>query len=188
MEFHRMLISMLLLGTFIAPATAAEYNSFIGADAITMKTDISYIAGTETYEFTGVRLRYGLETADGASVGLEFIPPLEDEVIDPFGDLFRLEVGPSLGAYFSVGSPVYLRLGISIAKTEYSDVALGLTDSDSLTFFDIGLGFNISFGPHLTLYADIERRSSTVVDYPTFISGPVDHESELVSFGVNFVF
>ena len=199
---HRLirLSGLCLLGLWISTAQAIEfranynrdsgyeYKTFFGVDVIDLETDLDYDNGSETYEYTGVRLRYGIESAEGASAGIEFIPVLSDDTIDPFGDEFELEIGPSLGAYFTVGKPIYFRLGLSVADTEYTAVEADVSDDDLLTAIDYGLGFNYSPSPQMTIYGEYSIRDGGDLEYDTFFSDEIDHDSEMISIGLNYIF
>ncbi len=85
---------------------------------------------------------------------MELISGDSAETLDPLGSLFRLEKGETFGLYATLGKPVYLRMGWSIWETEYTDVALGLTNKETVNALEIGLGFNLLLGRNLALYAD----------------------------------
>ena len=165
-----------------------EYRTFFGVDVIHMETKLSYLNGTENYEYDGLRLRYGIESDKGGSAGIEFIPAMSDEQVDPFGSPFELELGPSLGAYITVGKPIYLRLGISYSDSEYTDVNSGVSDSDTLFVVDVGLGFNYALSRDITFYGDWSRRTSSDADYSTFITGDIPTESDVIALGLNYKF
>ena len=165
-----------------------EYRTFFGVDVIRMETELSYLNGTENYEYDGLRIRYGLESDKGGSAGIEFIPVLSDEQIDPFGSPFELELGPSLGVYFTVGKPVYFRLGISVSNSEYTDVNSGVSDSDTLTVIDVGLGFNFALSQDITFYGEYTRRISSEAEYTTFFTEDIETESEVIALGLNYKF
>ncbi len=174
--------------TSSARESGYEYETFFGIDVIDVETELNYDNGSEDYEYTGVRLRYGIESAEGASAGIEFIPVLDDDTIDPFGNEFELEVGPSLGAYFTVGKPIYFRLGLSVADTEYTAVEADVSDDDLMTAIDYGLGFNYSPSPRMTLYGEYLIRDAGDLEYDTFFTDEVDHDSEIISLGLNYIF
>ena len=89
-----------LLALLISPGVMAyEMVRFIGADVVQTETLITYANGDETYEFTGTRIRLGLEHRDGGSAGIEMISGDSDDIIDPFGNPFRLETDISIGFY-----------------------------------------------------------------------------------------
>ncbi|MDH3219782.1 MAG: outer membrane beta-barrel protein [Gammaproteobacteria bacterium] len=182
------LAAIIILAAAASPGYAAEMKTFFGIDAVEMESTLGYSNGNETYEFTGVRLRYGLEAREGGSAGIEIMPAMEDEQIDPFGDLFELSIGPSLAAYFTIGKPVYLRLGFSFTEFEYTDIASGISDKDTASAIELGLGFNISPSENLTFYGEFLRRDSGELILDTFFFGEVDQVSDMVSLGVNFKF
>jgi hypothetical protein len=95
----------------------------------------------------------------------------------------------TFGLYATLGKPVYLRVGWSIWQTEYTDVALDLTDKETVNALEIGLGLNLLLGRNLTLYADWSVRD-TDAKYPLHITGngEVDYRSELLSVGFNLKF
>lgn len=169
-------------------AHSVEYRTFFGVDAISMDTEISYSNGSESYEYTGLRLRYGIESDEGGSAGLEFIPALSDETVDTFGQRFELELGPSIGGYITVGKLVYVRLGVSIASSTYTELSTGLSDSDNLLVIDVGLGFNYAISTDITLYGEWNRRTSSEADYSSFFTEDIDNESDVISLGFNYKF
>ena len=171
-----------------SPCYGAEMRTFFGVDAISMETSLEYVGGTETYEYSGLRLRYGVESSEGGSAGIEFIPRLDDRQVDPFGNLFELVTGPSIGAYFTVGAPVYLRLGISVSETEYTDVAAGDSDKDTVSAIDVGIGFNFSASSNLTFYGEFLRKDSSEADFGRFFTADIDQISDVISLGVNYLF
>jgi len=182
-----------LLGAILfllVPSTAysVEYRTFFGADVIKMDTELSYSNGSESYEYTGLRLRYGIESDEGGSAGFEFIPALSDDTVDTFGQPFELELGPSLGGYITVGKLVYVRLGVSFSDSTYTDLSTGLSDSDVLLVIDVGLGFNYGVTRDITLYGEWNRRTSSEADYSTFFSEDIDNESDVISLGFNYKF
>ncbi len=190
-------ISLLVLaGIMISPLQGQaadyrvehQYRTFFGVDVVSMESELDYQNGSEDYEYTAVRFRYGIESDSGGSAGIEFMPPVDDETTDPFGDDFELETGPSLGAYFTVGKPVYLRVGLSITDFEYTDVASGTSDSDRVAAIDLGIGFNHSVGNTLTFYGEYTRRDSDAMSLSTFFSGEPRHLTDMISLGVNYLF
>ncbi len=182
------LLMLLLSAAAVFPLQAAEFRTFVGVDVLDLETELDYSNGTETYEYKAFRLRYGLESEEGGSAGLELIAPGDDDTVDPFGTEFNLETGPAIGAYFTLGKPVYFRLGISLTQTEYTHVASGESDEDTIAALDFGLGFNLSLGPSLTLYGEASRRDSGEVDFGTFFTGDVDHQTDMLSLGLNYLF
>jgi len=189
MRLNINLIALLAIAALTSPSLSAEIKTFIGVDALEIETVLTSADGPETYDFTGTRLRYGIENSQGGSAGMELISGDSDETLDPFGRLFRLETGETFGLYATLGKPVYLRVGWSIWQTEYTDVALGLVNKETVNALEIGLGFNLLLGRNLTLYADWAVRD-TDAKYPLHITGTgeVDYRSELLSAGFNLKF
>lgn len=189
MQCDKFLILLIAAGALVAPAVSAdEMKTFIGLDAVQIETEISYDNGDETYNFNGIRFRYGLQSREGASAGIELITGDKDDIIDPFDTPFRLETGPSLGVYATLGKPVYLRLGWSVWKSEYTNLVTDVTDDESVNSFELGLGFNIPLAQNMTIYADYAIRD-TEAEYPSHIfGGEADYESELISAGFNYQF
>ena len=189
MRLNINLFILLTIVTLTSPSLSADIKTFIGVDAVEIETELTYANGAETYDLTGTRVRFGIENSQGGSAGMELISGSSDETLDPFGSLFRLETGETFGLYATLGKPVYLRVGWSIWETEYTDVALGLTDRDTVNALEIGLGFNLLLGRNLTLYADWAVRD-TDAKYPLHITGTgeTDYRSELLSAGFNLKF
>ena len=188
MRMKARLLGAILFLMIPSTAYSVEYRTFFGVDAIKMDTELSYANGSERYEYTGLRLRYGIESDEGGSAGIEFIPALTDDTIDTFGQPFELELGPSLGGYLTIGKPVYLRLGVSWSGSEYTDLSTGLSDSDTLLVIDVGLGFNYAISTDITLYGEWNRRTSSEADYSTFFTEDIDNESDVISLGFNYKF
>ena len=168
--------------------TETLYRTFFGVDVVEMESELDYDNGSETYEYTAVRFRYGIETDRGGSAGIEFMPAVDDKTIDPFGFEFELETGPSIGAYFTVGKPVYLRVGLSLTELEYTDVETGTSDDDRVAALDLGIGFNHSYSNRMTFYGEFTRRDSDSVQFNTFFSGEPSHLTDMISLGVNYMF
>ena len=190
MNYKIKLTGCLLLWLSLTPLAAAEYRTFFGVDALHLDTEISYPGGVELYRFDGLRFRYGIESPEGASAGVEFVPVLSNRAVDNFGDLFELEIGPTLGAYFTVGKPLYLRMGVTIYDTRYTAVDLNVLDESFVSTLNLGIGFNVRVSYRYTIYAEFSRSKSTEVNYSTFFtgSGKVDHEYESISLGLNYLF
>ena len=195
------LIALIVMGVMVFPVygeryqsarnrdRATEYRTVVGVDAIVRETEIIYLNGSETYKYSGFRLRYGIESSEGASMGIEYIPGGSDEQIDPFGALFRLETGDTLGVYFTIGKPFHFRLGWSIWESTYTRVSTGESVSDTLSALELGLGLNASIGSNFSVFADYSVRNTTVNFSPFILgSGEVDHETTLLSLGVNYIF
>lgn len=188
MQLNKFLIMLAAVGALVAPPLSAETKTFFGVDAVKIDTEISYDNGEEDYEFDGIRFRWGAESSKGASAGIELITGDKDDIIDPFDTPFRLETGPSLGVYATLGKPVYLRLGWSIWKSEYTNLVTDVTDDETVNSFEIGLGFNFPLAPNMTFYADYAIRD-TEAEYPSHIfGGEADYESKLISAGFNYQF
>jgi hypothetical protein len=189
MRLNINLFILLTIATLTSPSLSAEIKTFIGLDAVKIETELSYANGVETYDLEGLRVRYGIENSRGGSAGMEFISGDSGETLDPFGSVFRLETGPTFGLYATLGKPVHLRVGWSIWQTEYTDVALDLTNKETVNSLEIGIGFNIALGRNLTFYADWAVRD-TDAQYPLHITGggDVDYRSELLSAGFNLKF
>lgn len=154
MRIINKLLIFVVIGAMTSTAYGFETKTFIGLDSVAMETTVKYSNGSETYEFTGTRLRYGLEIDTGGSFGLEFISGVSDEVIDPFGDLFRLEIEDTIGIYLTAGKPFYFRVAWSFWNTKYTDVTSGVTDEDKVNSLEYGLGINYSLASNVTIYAD----------------------------------
>ncbi len=169
-------------------AESDEYRTFFGIDTVSMEALLKYDNGEEEYKFTTVRFRYGIESDKGGSAGIEFMTPADDKTVDPFGDEFELETGPSIGAYFTVGKPVYLRVGLSFTQFEYTDVASGVSDDDSVAAIDLGIGFNHTVNNQFTLYGEFTRRDTDEVNFNTFFGGQPSHRADYISVGVNYLF
>jgi hypothetical protein len=192
-------IILIILGSAVLPAHGAEYQGLrapppeykmiFGLDYIVRETEITYANGKEKYDFAGPRLRWGLEYIRGASIGLEFIPSDSDQIIDPFGALFELEAGNTLGAYLTVGRPFHVRIGWSIWEAKYTDVATGVSARDTINAFEIGLGLNTSVTPRFSIYADYSVRK-TDAEFPPLITGTgkVDYDTTMGSIGFNYLF
>jgi len=192
-------IILILLGSAVLPAHGAEYQGlrapppeykmFLGLDYIVRETELTYATGKEKYDFAGPRLRWGLEYTKGASIGLEFIPSDSDQTIDPFGALFELEAGNTLGAFLTVGKPLHVRIGWSIWEATYTDVATGASARDTVSSFEIGLGLNTSLTPRFSIFADYSVRK-TDAEFPLFITGTgeVDYDTTMGSIGFNYLF
>ena len=189
MRLNKSLIVLITVTVLASPSLSAEIKKFIGIDAVEIETELTYANGAETYDLEGIRVRYGIENDVGGSAGIELISGDSDETLDPFGSLFRLETDTTFGLYATLGKPVYLRVGWSIWQTEYTDVALDLTNKETVNSLEIGLGFNLLIGRNLTLYADWAVRD-TDAKYPLHIAGDgeVDYHSELLSAGFNLKF
>jgi len=189
MWFKKKLVVLLTIGVLASPSLRAEIKTFVGIDAVQTETVLTYANGDETYDFTGVRLRYGIENSDGGSAGFEIITGDSDDITDPFGNPFRLETGESFGVYATLGKPVYVRVGWSIWETEYTDLTTDITDKESVDSLEIGVGVNLLLGRNLTVYAEYALRD-TESSYPAHIAGngELDYESELLSLGFNFLF
>ncbi len=166
----------------------SQYRTFFGVDAVAMETDLEYENGAEYYEYTTVRFRYGIETDKGGSAGVELMLPTDDTDIDPFGSEFELENGVSIGAYFTVGKPVYLRVGLSFTEFEYTHVASDTSDDDRVAAIDLGIGFNHTIDNRLTFYGEFTRRDSDEVNFSTFFSGQPSHLTDMISVGFNYLF
>lgn len=189
MRLNKNLIFLITVMALASSPVSAEIKTFIGIDAVKIETELTYSNGAETYDLEGIRLRYGIENDAGGSVGIELISGDDDEKLDPFGSLFKLETDTTFGLYATLGKPVYLRVGWSIWETEYTDVAINLVNKETVYSLEIGLGFNLLIGRNLTLYADWAVRD-TDAKYPLHIAGDgeVDYHSELLSAGFNLKF
>lgn len=190
MRLNINLIALLAVAALTSPSLSAEIKTFIGVDAVEIETVLTAANGPRSYDFTGTRVRFGIENSQGGSAGMELISGDSDETFDiPSSTLFRLETGPTFGLYATLGKPVYLRVGWSIWQTEYTDVALGLTNKETVNSLEIGLGLNLLLGRNLTLYADWAVRD-TDAKYPLFVTGDgeVDYRSEILSVGFNLKF
>jgi hypothetical protein len=192
-------IILIILGSAVLPALGDEYQGlrapppekkmFLGLDYVGWETELTYANGKEKYEFDGPRLRWGLEYTKGASIGLEFIPSDSDQIIDPFGALFELETGNTLGAFLTVGRPFHVRIGWSIWEAKYTDVATGVSARDTINAFELGLGLNFSVTPKFSIYADYSVRK-TDAEFPPLITGTgkVDYDTAMSSIGFNYLF
>ena len=189
MRLNIKLIVLLAVAALTSPSLSAETKTFIGIDAVEIETILTYANGAEVYDLVGTRLRFGIENSQGGSAGVEFISGGSDETLDPFGSLFRLETSETFGLYATLGKPVYIRVGWSIWETEYTDVAIGLVNKETVNSLEIGIGFNLLLGRHLTLYVDWAVRD-TDAKYPLHITGTgeVDYHSEFLSAGFNLKF
>jgi len=191
MRLNKSLIVLITVTVLASPSLSAEIKKFIGIDAVEIETTLKYDNGIEKYDLEGIRLRFGIENDAGGSAGIELISGDSDETLDqnPLGPrLFRLETGETFGLYATLGKPVYLRVGWSIWETEYTDVALDLTNKETVNSLEIGLGINLLIGRNLTLYADWAVRN-TDAKYPLFFTpSEVDYESEILSLGFNLKF
>jgi len=189
MRLDKSLIVLIAVTVLVSPSLSAEIKKFVGIDAVEIETELTYANGAETYDLEGIRIRYGIENDAGGSAGIELISGDSDETLDPFGNLFKLETGETFGLYATLGKPVYLRVGWSMWETEYTDVALNLTNKETVNSLEIGLGFNLLIGRNLTLYADWAVRD-TDAKYPLHITGDgeVDYHSEILSAGINIKF
>ncbi len=167
----------------------AEHKQFFGVDAIARETELIAANGSIKYNFEGIRLRYGLEYSGGASMGIEYIPSDSDTQLDIFGSPLELESGHTLGLFLTIGKPVHLRVGWSAWEATLTDVTSGLSQSDNLSAFEIGLGFNTSIGSNFSIYGDYSVRK-TDATFPLFVSGNgvLDHDTTLISLGVNYLF
>ncbi len=189
MRLNFKLIVLLAVAALTSPSLSADIKTFIGIDAVEIETTLTYANGFEVYDLVGTRLRFGIENSQGGSAGIEFISGDSDETLDLFGSLFRLETDVTFGLYATLGKPVYIRVGWSIWETEYTDVALGLVNKETVSSLEIGLGFNLLLGRNLTLYVDWAVRD-TDAKYPLHIlgTGEVDYHSEILSAGFNLKF
>lgn len=188
MRLNKSLIVLITVTVLASPSLSAEIKKFIGIDAVEIETTLKYDNGIEKYDLEGIRLRFGIENDDGGSAGIELISGDSDETLDPSDRLFRLETDTTFGLYATLGKPVYLRVGWSIWETEYTDVALDLTNKETVNSLEIGLGINLLIGRNLTLYADWAVRN-TDAKYPLFFTpSEVDYESEILSLGFNLKF
>ncbi len=192
-------ILLIVLGSAVLPALGDEYQGlrapppekemFVGLDYVVRETEISFANGKEKYDFAGPRLRWGLEYTKGASIGLEFIPSDSDQQIDPFGALFELEAGNTLGAFLTIGRPFHVRLGWSIWEAKYTDVATGVSARDTINAFEIGLGLNTVVTDKFSIYVDYSVRK-TDAEFPSFFTGTgeVDYDTTMGSIGFNYLF
>lgn len=178
-----------LVATLVVPTVQAETKTFFGVDTVDTETKITYANGDETYNFTNLRVRYGLEDDAGGSAGIELISGDSDEIIDPFGQPFELATDTGIGFYATIGKPVYLRVGWSTWQSEYTDVTLDLTDTYTTKSFEIGIGINLLLHRNFTVYGDFSLKD-TESRFPKHVagSGEVDYESELISVGFNYLF
>ena len=182
-------IILLAVAALTSPSLSAEIKTFIGVDAVEIETTLTYANGVEVYDLEGTRLRFGIENSQGGSAGVEFISGDSAETLDPFGSLFRLETDVTFGLYATLGKPVYLRVGWSVWETEYTDVAIGLVNKETVNALEIGIGLNLLLGRNLTLYADWAVRD-TDARYPLHLTGTgeADYRSEILSAGFNLKF
>jgi len=191
MRLNINLIALLAIATLTSPSLSAEIKTFIGVDAVEIETVLTAAGVPRTYDFTGTRVRFGIENSQGGSAGMELISGDSDETFDiPSGTLFRLETGETFGLYATLGKPVYLRVGWSIWQTEYTAIVpAGPTNKETVNALEIGLGLNLLLGRNLTLYADWAVRD-TDAKYPLYVTGngEVDYRSELLSVGLNLKF
>ena len=205
MRSSKILLFMVLIAAWATPSfgeestfgkeTHSSWKSkpFIGIDAVKQETTLTYANGDELYEFEHVRLRLGYEHPAGGSAGIELLSGAKDDVLDPFGTPFELEVGEAFGIYATIGKPVYLRIGWATWETGYTNLTTDITDTYTVDSYDIGIGFNFSLGDRLTsrvtVYGEYSIRD-TEADYPKHFvgTGDIDYESELVSLGFNILF
>ena len=189
MRFNRFLKILTILGALISTPVNAEIKTFIGADAVIIETTLTYLQGAVTYDFEGVRLRYGIENDAGGSAGIELISGDSDTDLDHLGLPLTLTTGETFGVYATLGKPVYLRVGWSIWQTELDDPTFSVLNRETVNALEIGLGFNLLIGRNLTLYADWAVRN-TDAKYPGSFTGngEIDYESKFLSGGFNIKF
>jgi len=193
------LFILIVLGTMALPAFGAsyrtikekpaEYRMYFGADVVVRQIELIAGNGSIKYDFEGIRLRYGLEYTGGASVGIEYMPSDNDVQLGVLGNQLELEHGDTLGLYMTIGKPVHLRIGWSVWEAKFTDLNSGLSDSDTLNAFEVGLGFNTSIGSNFSIFADYSVRK-TDAEFPTFVTGTgeLDYDTILYSVGLNYLF
>ena len=179
------------LFTFLIASTAinAEIKLFVGVESVSTDTNLDYVNGEEDYTFSGGRLKIGLESSEGGIFGLEFLGASSDETIDPFGTPFELKTDTSVGLFFHLGRPFYLRLAWSYWDTEYTDLDISFTDREEISSFEYGIGYQLWLGSNLAIYADYSIRN-TEAEYPDQFVGQgfIEYDSELISIGISSTF
>ncbi len=182
--------NILVIFFILTPVSAsAEVRTFIGLEAVMIETNIDYNNGSEDYEFSGGRLKYGAEFSDGGIAGIEILSGDKDDIIDPFGTPFRLETDTAIGIFAHLGRPFYFRMGWSVWDSEYTDLVSGITDKEEVSAIEYGVGFRLPLGSGLEVYTDYSKRN-TDAKYPTHItgSGKAEYDSDIISAGISFKF
>lgn len=185
---------MFTAGILLSPASLAESQLIIGGDIVEMEVRLGYAQGVDTFTYKGNRIRFGVESDIGVSLGIEYTPTLADEAYNVVGTRFELEVQDTIGLFFTGGSEwVYFKLGYSSWQTEYTHIATGISNQARLSALEYGLGFKIPIGSHLTVYGEYLQKNANV-NYPSFFlkvgneHGDLMYDSELFAAGVYFSF
>lgn len=189
---NRFKLSLLfVVGILVSSASLADSKKFFGGDIVDMEVKLGYAQGADTYVYKGTRLRYGVESDIGISLGVEYTLPLTDEAFNAVGTPFELKVRDTIGLYFTAGTWAYIKIGVSSWKTEYTHVATGLSDRARMNTMEYGLGFKIPIGSHLTVYGEYMQKNANV-NYPSFFlkvgieHGDLMYDSELYAVGIYF--
>ncbi|MCP4492063.1 MAG: hypothetical protein GY820_32870 [Gammaproteobacteria bacterium] len=167
----------------------AETDTFVGIEAVKINTTLDYASGSEDYEFSGQRFKYGMQFSDGGIFGIELLTGDSHDTLDSAGTPYRLETDTSVGLFINVGQPYYLKLGWSLWDTEYTNLDLDVIDKEVLSSFEFGLGFRFALGSNLKAYGDFSKRISNA-NYPYhFTDGnEIEYDSVLLSLGLSATF
>lgn len=189
MRLNNNLLALISLALLTSSSLRAETTTFLGIQAVKIDTELDYDNGDEDYKFTSARLQYGADLSEEGVIGLEILTGDTDDVLDPFGTPFELKTDTAFGIFFNIGRPFYFRLAWTFWDTEYTNLDTDVTEEEEVSTFDFGIGYQMSLGSNLSLYADYVIRNSSA-NYPAhFIgSGDLDYNSELLSIGVNKTF
>lgn len=165
-----------LIGFAGIAGTAQAGGFYLGADAVSLSTELDYAFGTEDYSTTHLRLKAGYEFADFLAVEAHLAGAGDDTGVDPFGDLYKFDTGNIIGIYLKPKTPfskanVYGLIGLSQWDTTYTDVAFPIfKDNETVNMFGFGVGgeFNITKNLRFNIEGMIHVGSA---DYPVNIGG-----------------
>jgi hypothetical protein len=176
----------------VVSTDASAAGFYLGADAVSLKTDLDYAGGSESYSTTHLRVKGGYEFMDYIAVEAHVLTAADDTDIDPFGNLFSLDTGTIVGIYAKPKTNfekanVYGLLGLSVWDTTYSWVGMPFQDTDSVAMLGIGVGgeFNITKNLRVNVEGMIHIGSA---DYNTFFADSVDVYALGLAAGVNYRF